>query len=83
MRTFIASGLAAALSLTLATAAVAAPEAKAEGASAEQSASGSTTLASSQERKVCKVIEMTGARTKNKRVCLTRAEWQKIDREAL
>jgi uncharacterized membrane protein len=76
MRTFIASGAAAALALLLATPALARTDSKAE-AGTEQSGSGAATAAD--ERKVCKVLEMTGARTKNKRVCLTREEWRKID----
>ncbi len=77
MRTFIASGAAAALALLLATPALARTDSKAE-AGTEQSGSGAATAAAD-ERKVCKVLEMTGARTKNKRVCLTREEWRKID----
>lgn len=83
MRTFIASGLAAALVLSLATPALARTDAKTETATAEQGASGSTATAAPQGRKICRVIEMTGARTRNKRVCLTRAEWQKVERDDL
>lgn len=34
-----------------------------------------------EERKICRRIETTGARTGGQRVCLTREEWRRIDRE--
>jgi len=35
--------------------------------------------AAKEEKKVCKTIETTGSRTGGKKVCMTRAEWKKVD----
>ncbi len=75
-------GLAAALAMSTATAATAAEAAKAgakEQVSAE--AGGTSTVAAPQERKICKTVETTGTRMKSNRVCLTKAEWQKVEAE--
>nr|WP_295370939.1 hypothetical protein [uncultured Sphingosinicella sp.] len=84
MRTFIASGLTAALALSLAAPAAALADVRAEAkteaaAATDQGGASANTSAAVQERKVCKVLEMTGQRTKNKRVCMTSAEWRKVE----
>jgi hypothetical protein len=83
MRTFIASGLAAALAFSLAAPATAMADVtagtKTEAAAAtDQSGTSAGSTAAVQERKICRNLEMTGARTRTKRVCLTSAQWRKV-----
>lgn len=35
--------------------------------------------AAKEEKKVCKTIASTGSRTGGQKVCMTRAEWKKVD----
>ena len=75
MRFITVAGLAAALALT-ATPAFAAAKTSAKDQAGAQEAGGSV---ESGERKICKRLEQTGTRMKNERVCLTKADWRKVE----
>ena len=74
MRFITVAGLAAALAVTATPAFAAKTSAKDQ--AVVQEAGGS---AESGERKICKRMENTGTRMKNDRVCLTKADWRKLE----
>ena len=74
MRFITVTGLAAAIALT-ATPAFAAKTSAKDQAIAQEA--GSSTESS--ERKICKRLENTGTRMKHDRVCLTKADWRKLE----
>ena len=61
----------AALSLVAAGASPAFAKSQNEGAA--------TSAGAKAERKICKTIDATGARTRSEKVCLTKAQWKKLD----
>ena len=73
MRKITVASLAAALVLSATPALAAKTNAKDQAATEESGG------ATGSERKVCKRLENSGTRMKNDRVCLTRAEWRKVE----
>lgn len=63
--------IALALSLTLAVTAAPAPAVAAKAATAEEEAS----------KRVCRTLPSTGWRTRAKRICRTRGEWEQLARQ--
>jgi predicted transglutaminase-like cysteine proteinase len=74
MRLITVTGLAAALALSATPAFAAKTSAKDQTVAQESGAS-----AEAGEKKICKRLENSGTRMKNDRVCLTKAEWRKVE----
>jgi hypothetical protein len=72
MRSITFTGLAAALALSTAPAAAAKTSAKDQTLVQESAAAAG-------DRKICRRLQNTGTRLRNDRVCLTKAEWKKIE----
>jgi hypothetical protein len=72
MRWITFTGLAAALVLSAAPAAAAKTSAKDQTLVQESAAAAG-------DRKICRRLQNTGTRLRNDRVCLTKAEWKKIE----
>ena len=76
MRLITVTGLVAALALSATPAFAAKTNAKDQTVAQELGSSADTA-----ERKICKRLENSGTRMKNDRICLTKAEWRKVDDE--
>lgn len=73
MRSITFTGLAAALALSTAPAAAAKTSAK------DQTLVQESAAAAAGDRKICRRLQNTGTRLRSDRVCLTKAEWKKIE----
>ena len=52
---------------------------EAQAAEAPAAAPAAAKPAAKEEKKICKTIAATGSRTGGQKVCMTRAEWKKVD----